>query len=173
MSDDHSGQRRSSRIRNQPVRQSPEEVFRRGWEAFDTEERTGGDGDMTCVAKIEFRVKGGGDSFSQEFVGSTGTGRGHAEMDALTQFIAVECNWDVGAFQRYDVQVVCTDKPCCCRCAAVLGLLRVSAGHGTYKSPRGMGSTQWGVSPDMRAFLGAFTGVHPDVFHEFYRFQYT
>ncbi len=89
----------------------------------------------------------------EDFQGRTGQGHGHAEMDALHQ-IAIQIksgdlDIDVG-----DKTVQCEAKPCCVNCASVLGLLGfVPLDDGTTKTRATMGSTQWTVTPAVKALV--------------------
>ena len=67
-------------------------------------------------------------------------GCGHAEMDALAQYVATGNN----TFEN--MVLSCTTKPCCVRCSAVLGLLGIEACDRTLKYSKPMGSTEWGIS---------------------------
>ncbi len=92
--------------------------------------------------------------------GKTGKGHGHAEMDALVQFIE-----DVGDIdgcvtllrRARNKTVTCEDKSVCRGCASVLGALGFKASSAeTTKYGKFMGKTQWAPVPQIRALLKAY-----------------
>lgn len=88
--------------------------------------------------------------------GNTGKGHGHAEMDALHQYVDSfdSVQSAVTAFKRLRVKnVECTEKEVCKRCTFVLQTLGFSACEETEWGEKSMGSTEWGVSMKVRDFL--------------------
>jgi hypothetical protein len=90
--------------------------------------------------------------------GKTGQGNGHAEMDALHNFIAkdpwkqrsipLSTNFLVNQLSDTNIikTVSCPSRPCCLKCTEVLRQLRFELASGTEWSNTPMGSTEWGVS---------------------------
>ncbi|HEV2962236.1 MAG TPA: hypothetical protein VG649_10460 [Candidatus Angelobacter sp.] len=91
--------------------------------------------------------------------GLTGKGCGHAEMHALHIYIQEQGGVAraIKNFEKATVRTVeCLAKPVCSRCSQVLKALEFTL-HGTTQwSAKSMGSTQWGASMNVKAFLKAF-----------------
>jgi len=88
--------------------------------------------------------------------GETGKGHGHAEMDALHEYIGAQGGVDnaVAHFKRARGLVVeCTKKPVCVRCTLVLKTLGFECSEDTVWGVDPMGSTEWGASMNVKAFL--------------------
>ena len=104
------------------------------------------------------------------YYGKTGTGQGHAEMDALNNMIkAMIADYDklrieaaaktlLGAKKK---TVFCPSRACCKKCSAVLHKLGFKAGKDSSFSDESMGKTQWYVGMNVRA-LFALTDIDLD-----------
>lgn len=91
--------------------------------------------------------------------GSTGRGHGHAEMDALHNYIEAMGGVDaaIRSFDRARTRTVeCEEKPVCKRCTTVLETLKFKCSSNTVFSEESMGSTQWGASMNVKAFLSNY-----------------
>ena len=124
-------------------------LFADGWAGFVTQVRDFNDGQRDCDAELDATNNVTGVNI--KYYGDSKAGHGHAEMDALYQFLKA-INWDTNAFQQYTLQVTCLAKPCCKYCAAVMGNLAVFASPGTYKVNKSMGIS-YAMPPDVRKFL--------------------
>lgn len=120
-----------------------------GYAAFDTDEREFNDGEESCTATLTATDRA---NKSVKYLGETGKGAGHAEIHALVQFLKA-ISYSITAFDDYNLTITCLSKPCCKRCSAVMGLLKIAATGGTYKSSKSMGSTSYSLPPDVRQFL--------------------
>jgi hypothetical protein len=139
---------RPQRIRKQVIYQP--EVFAQklvdgGYANFNAFEGTESDGKEECTVTLWYRARSSNGTFSP-VDGSTGKNHGHAEMDALDTFLRLldsnRCDFD-----DFELYLQCEDKPCCGRCASILGFLGISPWNGnTKKTKTSMGSTEWGVS---------------------------
>lgn len=110
-----------------------------------------------CQARL--RING----FSYD--GSTGRGNGHAEMDALHNFImenpgnrgtikgSIAYCADLLSHEDTPKSVSCPSRPCCKKCSKVLKELGFVRAAGTKWSSTPMGSTEWGASLSVRALL--------------------
>ena len=135
------------------------------WDAFSAEETSDkGDGKMDCKA-ILYYAKDVTDT-SQGYIQIFGeTGSGHAEMNALDEFIRTICGSKSATLSTYCAAgalfIECTTKPCCCRCSAILGALSVRpSSSDTKKTKAPMGSTQWGgLSPTVRDVIATYLGT--------------
>jgi hypothetical protein len=94
---------------------------------------------------------------SEWFDGSTGKGNGHAEMDALNNFIVAYGGVDgaVDKFSRIKVKrVECESRDVCKRCSRVLKALGFEPkDDNTSWGTDSMGATEWGCSLKVRDFL--------------------
>jgi len=93
------------------------------------------------------------------YEGATGKGHGHAEMDALHEYIDAQGGVDnaVAHFKRARGLVVeCTEKPVCVRCTQVLKTLGFACSEDTKWGSDSMGSTEWGASMNVKAFLAKY-----------------
>jgi hypothetical protein len=125
-----------------------------GFKLFDAKIRDFGDGREDCSATLSAFY---GEAMEQsDYEGTTKGGHGHAELDALYRFLD-DIGWDTNAFSNYVLQITCTAKPCCKYCSAVMGLLGISPGHGTYKVNKSMGIS-YVIPPKIREFIGKFGG---------------
>ena len=100
------------------------------------------------------------------YEGSTGQDHGHAEMDALHNFIMSDPG-NQGSVKKSvaycakllsstsSKSVYCPSRPCCLKCSATLTELGFSAGKDSSFSETPMGSTEWGASNNVRALLAA------------------
>lgn len=102
----------------------------------------------------------------QEYPGATGKDCGHAEMHALHCFILANPGNRDTAKQSIAYcavllgtdapkYVFCPSRPCCRKCTQVLKGLGFKLGAGSEWSDTPMGSTEWGVSLNVRALLEA------------------
>lgn len=104
----------------------------------------------------------------KEFNGATGKGTGHAEMTALNEIIN-EVSMDLGKSPSKSIAeaaayikgaksraVFCPSRPVCLKCGTVLKALKftVDGTHTTWGTATA-GSTEWGVSMNVQALLGA------------------
>jgi len=90
------------------------------------------------------------------YAGETGQDHGHAEMDALHRYIDAQGGVDkaVAHFKRARGLVVeCTEKSVCVRCTLVLKTLGFECSEDTVWGVDPMGSTEWGASMNVKAFL--------------------
>ena len=99
------------------------------------------------------------------YEGSTGQGNGHAEMDALHNFIMSDpggtgnVKLSIAACAKILKEastpkaVYCPSRPCCLKCTTVLKGLKFKLASGTKWSEDSMGSTEWGVSMNVRTLL--------------------
>jgi hypothetical protein len=125
-----------------------------GYSSFHTEEREFGDGRQDCSAKL---IVVDGSGVRSVYDGSTSSQKGHAEIDALCQFLR-EIGWNTGTYNTYTKKIECTSKPCCKYCAAVMGLLGIIPSDRTYKSRRSMG-VSYALPPYLRRFISDKTGA--------------
>jgi hypothetical protein len=101
----------------------------------------------------------------QNYDGSTGRGNGHAEMDALHNFI-MEDPGNLGSVKASIAHcatllrhpgtpksVSCPSRPCCKKCSKVLKSLGFVLAAGSHWSSTSMGSTEWGASQNVRQLL--------------------
>jgi len=123
-----------------------------GYDKFDAIEKHHNDGAESC--SVTLTVTDSEDDV-ENFDGETGKEHGHAEMDALYQFLN-GIGWDVEQFKTYSLTLTCQDKACCKHCSAILGHLGVTAGEKTYKSNRTMGKTSYSIHPSFRSFLAKY-----------------
>lgn len=141
------------------------------WEQFAAEEtKKKGDGISTCKADLYFRD----DIIAPKkdrwmfYPGSTGTG--HAEMNALHQFINDICSNNVDILELFvenkGLRIDCSAKPCCRRCSSVLGALKVIPwDNETTKTTKTMGSTQWGgLGPVQSGVVCQLLKITPQTF---------
>ncbi|GAB7026365.1 hypothetical protein [Geotalea toluenoxydans] len=124
-------------------------LFSDGWNAFVTDIKDFNDGIEACQAELQATHNVTNNTTS--FYGDTKGLHGHAEIDAVWQFLK-SINWDVQEFPNYQLTITCKSKPCCQYCAAVLGNLGVFAGKDTYKIKKAMG-VSYALPPDVRKFL--------------------
>jgi len=90
------------------------------------------------------------------YEGATGKGHGPGEMGALHEYIDGQGGADsaVAHFRRArGLLVECTEKPVCVRCTLVLKTLGFACSDGTKWGSDSMGSTEWGASMNVKAFL--------------------
>jgi hypothetical protein len=91
--------------------------------------------------------------------GSTGKDAGHAEMDAINQFIIACINKELDPVKEYEnrkesLSVKCEAKPVCVRCSCVLKALGFEPKNGnTEWGSETMGSTEWEVTQAVKDFL--------------------
>ncbi len=93
------------------------------------------------------------------YAGRTGRGHGHAEMDALHNFIEDQGGVEdaIVAFNATSSRKVeCLAKPVCKRCRTILEGLEFTLSGTTKWGTKSMGSTQWGASMNVKAFLAHF-----------------
>jgi hypothetical protein len=94
-----------------------------------------------------------------EVHGSTGKDAGHAEMDAINQFIIACINEKLDPVEEYKdrkakLRVKCEAKPVCVRCSCVLKALGFEPKNGnTEWGSETMGSTEWEVTQAVKDFL--------------------
>lgn len=124
-------------------------LFKDGWDGFVTDVRDFNDGLADCDAELQ--ATNNATQSTITYYGAAKNGHGHAEIDALYQFLK-SINWDHQGFQGYTVTITCLAKPCCKYCAAVMGNLGIAATHGTYKVNKAMG-VSYNLPPDVRTFL--------------------
>lgn len=110
-----------------PKRQKTSTWLQDYWDAFEADRNDDwNDGAQDCGAKLHYLD----DSGQAQFIaGGTGSGAGHAEMHALTQFIRNVCNSNMVTLKTYidrGPEIECTAKACCVRCSIVLGALGFS-----------------------------------------------
>ena len=74
------------------------------------------------------------------------SGAGHAEMNALEEFLKNACGYNAVTFgNSFPISIFCEEKPCCYYCSAMMGLLGiVPRTSQTRKNKKRMGKTQWG-----------------------------
>jgi hypothetical protein len=125
-------------------------LWQDGWDAFVTPVHDFNDGLQSCDAMLQATHNTTDKTIS--FYGDTSNGHGHAEMDALYQFLK-GIGWNVNNFGDYTLTITCLSKPCCKYCAAVMGLCNVFATEGTYKVNKTMGIS-YAMPMDVRSFLG-------------------
>ena len=127
-----------------------------GYKAFDAAVSINGDGSESTEVTLYVYS---GRRLRKQYIGRTGKGHGHAEMDALYQFVKDK----TVPHANVSLELSCTAKPCCVRCSAVLGLLNVStANDNTHKSPKAMGSTQWGIPDEVAEYVASVTEIDCD-----------
>jgi hypothetical protein len=138
----------------------------KGWKDFNGAATTsGGDGDEACEVELYYRKKTSTSGLTENIGGKTGENLGHAEMSAICHFLLEICKGDVDTFQTYDLWLSCPAKPCCCNCAAVLGLLKIARhSPSTSKTKKRMGKTQWEMPSAVQELLAAITGQHVSCF---------
>lgn len=134
-------------------------IFKDGWSAFVTETHEFNDGDQSCEAELQATNNVTGNTIT--YYGSTKNLHGHAEIDALYQFLK-SIGWNVANFGGYTLTISCTAKPCCKYCASVMGNLGVFATDGTFKSTKSMGIS-YALPYEVRNFLRNFLGVTNDI----------
>ncbi|MCW7538091.1 hypothetical protein OOT46_09545 [Aquabacterium sp. A7-Y] len=100
-----------------------------------------------------------------EYEGETGHGHGHAEMDALHNFIEAqesEVNTTtklciLAAKQILETTpikvVLCPSRPVCLKCSSILRQLGFALGPKTDWGTKTAGKTEWGVSQNVAALL--------------------
>lgn len=138
-------------------------ILRRGYRAFAARKSSGGgDGRAECQATLDY----GDDSVE----GATGRSHGHAEMDALHNFWVDVCEKDLETFKQKlkdGVTIECTAKPCCARCAAILGAFGIAPTDETYKTRRILtGGGVWGMSLDLKNLMRQLFKIKPDAITE-------
>jgi hypothetical protein len=122
---------------------------KKGYDSFEAVEDYHSDGTEGCAVILTAINLETGERSDPE--GKTGKGHGHAEIDALYEFLdAIE--WDTEKFGKYSLTITCTDKSCCKYCSAVMGLLGIKAGKKTYKSNKKMG-VSYSLPPRIREFI--------------------
>lgn len=93
----------------------------------------------------------------RRYDGATGRGHGHAEMDALHDFVEAMGGVEeaVAALGRYkSLKVRCESRPVCSQCGAVLQALGFELySEETEWGDKTMGSTEWAVSMNVKALL--------------------
>lgn len=105
--------------------------------------------------------------------GRTGRNHGHAEMDALHEFILKFGGEDVRAataiaraaraMKQTGIKLVyCPSRDCCLKCSYILKALGFQAGRSSNFSGTRMGSTEWGASNYVRDFLKAMNVSYRD-----------
>lgn len=130
-----------------------------------------GDGQQKCSAVLTVTLKEGAvlpepspsvvsDDVSGVYSGDTKHLRGHAEIDAVFQFLKAT-GWNKKAFELYDAVISCPAKPVCVRCAAMLGLLGVTAAENQTKTPSAMGKTSYSAPTDLVKYLADKQNVLP------------
>jgi hypothetical protein len=126
-----------------------------GWKDFSGDEQALNDGEESCTATL---LLYSGESWVGALVGSTKNERGHAEMDALFQYLRMikENKQEFGTFK---LVIQCLDKACCVKCAAILGLLGVRASPRTFKSKKTMGKTGYAIHPELRTFITKYKKI--------------
>lgn len=124
-------------------------IFKDGWDAFVTPVREFNDGDQSCEAELQATNNATGHTIT--YYGSTQNLHGHAEIDALYQFLK-SIGWNVANFNGYTLTIHCTAKPCCKYCASVMGNLGIFATGGTFKSTKSMGIS-YALPYEVRNFL--------------------
>jgi hypothetical protein len=94
------------------------------------------------------------------YAGKTGKNHGHAEMDALHQYLDGfdDLSKAVNDFDSLsNIGVYCPSRPVCLQCGAVLKELgfepRSNGASKTIWGNKCMGSTEWGCSLKVREFL--------------------
>lgn len=137
-------------------------IFKDGWDAFVAEVRNFSDGEQRCDAELQ--ATNNATQVTITYYGSTNNGHGHAEIDALYQFLKA-IQWDVASFANYTVTIECTAKPCCKYCSSVMGNLGIFAAGETYKSTKSMGIS-YALPADVRGFLRRYLGVTEKVILE-------
>jgi hypothetical protein len=100
-----------------------------------------------------------------DYAGSTGKDHGHAEMDALHNFImdnpgnrssvpqSVAYCANLLANPNTPKSVSCPSRPCCLKCTRVLRGLGFQLAAMTSWSDTSMGSTEWGASLIVRKLM--------------------
>lgn len=114
---------------------------------------------QSCEATL--RING------ESYEGKTGKDHGHAEMDALHNFIMSNpgnrstvkqsITYCAVLVTNADTpkSVSCPSRPCCLKCTRVLHSLGFKLAARTVWSETPMGSTEWGASMNVRELLGA------------------
>lgn len=131
-------------------------LLKRGYKAFSATTYKGrGDGKAECQAKLKYDVG--------TVAGDTDNNHGHAEMDCLHQLWVDVCGRDLDTFKQMledGLKIVCTAKPCCARCAAVLGAFGIAPSGKTYKTRRlQAGGGAWGMSLDLKDLMKQLFGI--------------
>lgn len=127
-------------------------LFEDGFEAFVTPIKDFNDGLEECGAQLQATKA----NKTVTYYGTTRNGHGHAEIDALYQFLET-IEWDATEFKQYTLTITCESKPCCKYCAAIMGNLGIFATPGTYKVNKAMGIS-YSLPPKIRTFLGQVFG---------------
>jgi hypothetical protein len=131
-----------------------------GFNLFKTQVLDFNDGDPNCsviLSAVDNNTLAPDDFHQYDYHGNTGNGHGHAELDALYQFLDA-IKWNTNTFHNYFLQITCTEKPCCKYCSAVMGHLGVTPGQGTYKTNRSMG-VSYTIPPPLRKFISVILNV--------------
>jgi hypothetical protein len=112
-----------------------------------------------CQATLDINGK--------SYEGSTGKDHGHAEMDALHNFIMEDPGnkKSVPGSIKYCAALLlakstpkavsCPSRACCLKCSAVLKALGFKASKQSSFSETSMGSTEWGASLNVQTLLKA------------------
>lgn len=135
------------------------QLLKEGYESFAASEgsKDSGDGKETTEVKLYYGPTG-----SNTVPGKSGYGKGHAEMAALYEYYSKTHGNNERRFLANvgGTKLDCTSKPCCVRCSAILGLLGVQPYRdSTKKTQDTMGSTEWGMHPDLRNVLRNHEGI--------------
>lgn len=147
--------RSSGRVSKPPAKfgATDPDTAKQGFDDFDAPvSDEGGDGSQSTSVRLRL-VDG---DKTVDIAGTTGSGCGHAEMHALHQALTTHRALFESASSR---TLTCTEKPCCFQCSVILGLLDIDAGEATNKSKKPMGSTEWGASAEVKAYVTEQTGV--------------
>ena len=91
----------------------------------------------------------------------------HSEMDALHHSYVGICNHNDHAFGSVTLQMESGSVPCCIRCAAVCGLLGVTAMPNTFKTPKSVGTTPWQIPDSIAQLLAVKTGNKEYLYKQF------
>jgi hypothetical protein len=138
-------------------------LFKDGWDEFNTEERDFNDGAEVCDAELYVtHIKSRKNKVTYiksrknglTYHGNTKNQHGHAEIDALYQFLR-NIKFEPEPFRNYEKIITCRSKPCCMYCAAVLGSLGIIPGEGTFKVYKAMGIS-YALPTAVRTFLRKF-----------------
>jgi hypothetical protein len=120
-----------------------------GYGLFAAVVRDFNDGEEACDATLTVTETATGNVYT--YYGSTKNEHGHAEIDALYQFLD-DLNWNHLLFGNYTYVITCTAKPVCKCCSAVMGRLGIAPGANTYKVNKTMGIS-YALPPNVRTFL--------------------